>query len=157
MQDFIKGCAFAALAVAISAGTAAAADAESCKTARFSDVGWTDITATTAVSSVLLTALGYEPECRCCRSGHLRIAEEQKSTLPRQLDASMAADVNPHRGGSVETISQNSKAPVGLVVPAYVARVASRPRGLGKQRRQVQIRSTASSRQDGNDCARNDR
>ncbi|WP_113448869.1 choline ABC transporter substrate-binding protein [Rhizobium cremeum] len=38
-----------------------AADAESCKAVRFSDVGWTDITATTATASVVLKALGYEP------------------------------------------------------------------------------------------------
>ncbi len=38
-----------------------AADTESCKAVRFSDVGWTDITATTATASVVLKALGYEP------------------------------------------------------------------------------------------------
>ena len=62
MQDFMKGCAFAAIAVALSAGTAAAGDPDSCKKVRLSDVGWTDITATTAVTSAILTALGYEPE-----------------------------------------------------------------------------------------------
>ena len=51
MQVFMKGCALAALALAVSAGTAAAQDPESCKTVRFSDVGWTDITATTAVTT----------------------------------------------------------------------------------------------------------
>ena len=29
---------------------------------KFSDVGWTDITATTAVANTILTALGYEPK-----------------------------------------------------------------------------------------------
>ena len=38
------------LALSLSA-PAFAADAESCKTVRFSDVGWTDITATTAAAS----------------------------------------------------------------------------------------------------------
>ncbi|MGX5664927.1 choline ABC transporter substrate-binding protein [Rhizobium daejeonense] len=38
-----------------------AAEAESCKAVRFSDVGWTDITATTATATVVLKALGYEP------------------------------------------------------------------------------------------------
>lgn len=47
----------------VLASTAAfAADAESCKKVRLSDVGWTDIQATTGVASVLLTAMGYEPE-----------------------------------------------------------------------------------------------
>ena len=49
------------LALALVAWQAQAADPESCKTVRFSDVGWTDITATTATASVLLKALGYEP------------------------------------------------------------------------------------------------
>ncbi|ATN35139.1 glycine/betaine ABC transporter substrate-binding protein [Rhizobium sp. ACO-34A] len=40
---------------------AMAAEAESCKAVRFSDVGWTDITATTATATVVLKALGYEP------------------------------------------------------------------------------------------------
>lgn len=39
-----------------------AADPDSCKAVRFSDVGWTDITSTTATASVILKALGYEPE-----------------------------------------------------------------------------------------------
>ncbi|SIQ27778.1 glycine betaine/proline transport system substrate-binding protein [Rhizobium sp. RU20A] len=46
---------------ALSTNAAFAADAESCKTVRFSDVGWTDITATTATTAVVLKALGYEP------------------------------------------------------------------------------------------------
>lgn len=41
-------------------GVANAAEPESCKTVRFSDVGWTDITSTTAVASTILEALGYE-------------------------------------------------------------------------------------------------
>ncbi|NBO21289.1 MAG: choline ABC transporter substrate-binding protein, partial [Rhodobacteraceae bacterium] len=36
--------------------------AAGCDKVTFSDVGWTDITATTAVSSLILTALGYETE-----------------------------------------------------------------------------------------------
>ena len=48
--------------VAASAAAAQAADPESCKTVRFSDVGWTDITATTSVASTLLKGLGYEPQ-----------------------------------------------------------------------------------------------
>ncbi len=36
-------------------------DPASCAKPRFSDVGWTDITATTAVANELLTHLGYQP------------------------------------------------------------------------------------------------
>ncbi|MGO4872155.1 MAG: choline ABC transporter substrate-binding protein [Roseiarcus sp.] len=38
------------------------AEPDSCKTVKFSDVGWTDITATTAIASDVLTALGYTPK-----------------------------------------------------------------------------------------------
>ena len=57
-----KIAAAGALTLALIAGQAQAADPESCKTVRFSDVGWTDITATTAATSVVLEALGYEPK-----------------------------------------------------------------------------------------------
>ncbi len=43
--------------LAIFAAGSALAD---CGTVRFSDVGWTDITATTATTSIVLEALGYE-------------------------------------------------------------------------------------------------
>lgn len=39
---------------------AQAAEPEQCQTVRFSDVGWTDITVTTATTSVVLEALGYK-------------------------------------------------------------------------------------------------
>ncbi|RWX78683.1 choline ABC transporter substrate-binding protein [Neorhizobium lilium] len=55
--------AFAA-SLLVLAGTAAAAEPESCGKVRFSDVGWTDITATTATASVLLKALGYETDIK---------------------------------------------------------------------------------------------
>eukprot|EP01037_Dinobryon_pediforme_P034780 gene34780-40860_t len=38
-----------------------AAEPASCKNVRFSDVGWTDITATTGLASRVLTGLGYTP------------------------------------------------------------------------------------------------
>lgn len=47
--------------LALSTTPSMAAEAESCATVRFSDVGWTDITSTTATASVILKALGYEP------------------------------------------------------------------------------------------------
>jgi glycine betaine/proline transport system substrate-binding protein len=39
----------------------AAADPPSCRTVRFADVGWTDVTSTTALASQLLQSLGYQP------------------------------------------------------------------------------------------------
>ena len=48
--------------LSLCAGQALAGDPASCKTVKFSDVGWTDITATTAVASELLKGLGYTPK-----------------------------------------------------------------------------------------------
>jgi glycine betaine/proline transport system substrate-binding protein len=54
----VAALGFAAL---FSANPALAAEPETCKPVRFSDVGWTDITATTALASRVLEGLGYEP------------------------------------------------------------------------------------------------
>ncbi|MFD1746096.1 choline ABC transporter substrate-binding protein [Rhizobium helianthi] len=48
--------------VLAATGQALAADPASCSSVRFSDVGWTDITATTATAAVVLEALGYKPQ-----------------------------------------------------------------------------------------------
>jgi glycine betaine/proline transport system substrate-binding protein len=57
----ITATAVAALAVATAAF---AADPDSCSTVRFSDVGWTDITSTTATAAVVLKGLGYTPDIK---------------------------------------------------------------------------------------------
>ncbi len=49
------------IAVAVS-NAAFAGDPASCKTVKFSDVGWTDITATTAITTEILKGLGYTPK-----------------------------------------------------------------------------------------------
>lgn len=49
------------LAASLMSSAAFAADPAACKAVKFADVGWTDITATTATASVLLKGLGYEP------------------------------------------------------------------------------------------------
>ena len=41
---------------------ATGAEDATCATVKFADIGWTDITATTALSSSVLTGLGYKPE-----------------------------------------------------------------------------------------------
>ena len=115
----------AAAAVLLAAGAASAADPESCKTVRLSDVGWTDIQATTGVATVLLNALGYQPEVI-----QLSVPVTYASLKNNDLDVflgnwmpSMTADIQEYTAdGSVETISQNLEgAGYGLVVPNYVA------------------------------------
>ena len=46
------------------AGHAQAAEPESCRQVRMADPGWTDITATNGVASVVLEALGYQPDVK---------------------------------------------------------------------------------------------
>src|SRR5450432_4837898 len=48
--------------LSLCAGQALAGDPASCKTVKFSDVGWTDITATTAIANEILKGLGYTPK-----------------------------------------------------------------------------------------------
>lgn len=116
--------AFSLASFALS-GTAYAADAESCKKVRLSDVGWTDIQATTGVASTLLTALGYEPEVI-----QLSVPVTYASLKNNDLDVflgnwmpSMTNDIKDYTAeGSVETISQNlDGAGYGLVIPTYMA------------------------------------
>lgn len=57
----MKGCKSWLLAVSLCAPLAAqAAEPESCASVRFADVGWTDITVTTAVTRQVLESLGYK-------------------------------------------------------------------------------------------------
>ena len=59
MTSAIAAVAFGAAAMA---GNAHAADPDTCKEVHFSDVGWSCITATTAVATTVLEGLGYEPK-----------------------------------------------------------------------------------------------
>lgn len=62
--EFLAKLAIASTVSVLALGStfAAAAEPESCSKVRFSDVGWTDITATTGTVSAILKALGYETE-----------------------------------------------------------------------------------------------
>lgn len=92
------------------AGSASAADGDACKVVRFSDVGWTDITATTATTSVVLSALGYEPDVKV-----LSVPVTYTSLKNGDIDIflgnwmpTMEADIAPYReDGSVETVGVN--------------------------------------------------
>ena len=117
----------AALGVGLFAmATAAmAGDAESCKTVRFADVGWTDIQVTTGATQVVLEALGYTPDVKT-----LSVPVTYASLKNKDIDVflgnwmpSMTADIKPYMDDkSVETIGTNLEgAGYGLVVPQYVA------------------------------------
>jgi glycine betaine/proline transport system substrate-binding protein len=123
MQAFKKGIAAAALALTVSAGTAAAQDPASCSPVRFSDVGWTDITATTAATTEVLQALGYETDIKVL-SVPVTYASLKKGDIDVFLGnwmPTMEADLAPYRDdGSVETIATNLEgAKYTLAVPQY--------------------------------------
>ena len=61
---YFKIAALAFTALAGLSGTAFAADPAACETIRLSDPGWTDITSTNSVASVLLEGLGYQPDVK---------------------------------------------------------------------------------------------
>ena len=54
--------ALLACASVCGAASATQLDGDACRTVRLADVGWTDVTATTALFGALLTRLGYQPE-----------------------------------------------------------------------------------------------
>jgi glycine betaine/proline transport system substrate-binding protein len=58
MVNMTKVCAIATLTLT-SFSTAWAQDPASCKKVRFSEIGWTDIAATTAIASTVFDGLGY--------------------------------------------------------------------------------------------------
>ena len=96
-----------------------------CKVVRFSDVGWTDITATTAATSVVLEGLGYEPTAQV-----LSVPVTYTSLQNNDIDVflgnwmpTMEADIKPYReAGTVEVTGVNLEgAKYTLAVPKYVA------------------------------------
>jgi glycine betaine/proline transport system substrate-binding protein len=112
-------------AILLAGGAAQAADPESCQTVRFSDVGWTDITSTTAATATVLEGLGYQPEIEI-----LSVPVTYASLKNQDIDVflgnwmpTMEADVRPYlEDGSVESVGVNLEgAKYTLAVPKYLA------------------------------------
>ena len=105
-MTFLKTTMTAVAALAVSSNIAFA----QCDEVRFSDVGWTDITSTTAVSKQVLTALGYDVEVKL-----LSIPVTYASMKAGDIDVylgnwmpTMEADIAPYReDGSIETPREN--------------------------------------------------
>ncbi len=103
-------CGLAAVTLLTTSTGLFAADPESCKTVRFSDVGWTDITSTTAATSVVLEGLGYEPTATV-----LSVPVTYASLENNDIDVflgnwmpTMEADIAPYRDkGTVDTVGRN--------------------------------------------------
>ena len=95
----------------------------SCRIARLSDIGWTDVTATTALVSVLLRDLGYEPQVTVL-SVPVTYASMKKKDIDIFLGNWMPAmdgDRKPFvADGSVDVVGANLLgAKYTLAVPAY--------------------------------------
>ncbi|KXI24594.1 choline ABC transporter substrate-binding protein [Photobacterium sanguinicancri] len=98
--------------------------ANQCDTVRFADVGWTDITATTAVTTELLQGLGYQT-----KTDLLSVPVTYSSMANGDIDIflgnwmpTMEGDIAKYReDGSVETVRANLEgAKYTLAVPKYV-------------------------------------
>lgn len=101
------------LTVALGLGLAPlanAGDSTSCSTVRFADVGWTDITATTALASNVLEALGYTAKAEV-----LSVPVTYASMKNNDIDVflgnwmpTMEADIAPYLADkSVESLGAN--------------------------------------------------
>jgi glycine betaine/proline transport system substrate-binding protein len=114
-----------ALAAAISVpASALAAEPAECRVVNFSDVGWTDITATTAATTVVIEALGYEANVRV-----LSVPVTYTSLANGDIDVflgnwmpTMEADLAPYReAGTVDVLPEPNLvgAKYTLAVPGY--------------------------------------
>ena len=100
------------LATAVAFAFAGTAHAEGCDKIVFSDVGWTDITATTAATSLVLQALGYETETKL-----LSVPVTYTGLAGGDIDVflgnwmpTMEADIAPFRDAkTVDTVAENLK------------------------------------------------
>lgn len=98
------------LLASVAVLAASPALAAGCDKITFSDVGWTDITATTAVASTVLNALGYETETKV-----LSVPVTYSALSTGDVDVflgnwmpTMEADIAKYRDdGSVETVRVN--------------------------------------------------
>ncbi|HEY3851435.1 MAG TPA: choline ABC transporter substrate-binding protein, partial [Steroidobacteraceae bacterium] len=106
-----------------SAVHAATADPPSCRTVRFSDVGWTDVTSTTALTAQLLRDIGYTPTITV-----LSVPVTFASIRNKDIDVflgnwmpAQVADRAPYDAdGSVVVVRPNLEgAKYTLAVPAY--------------------------------------
>ena len=106
-----------------AAAAPSALDGEACRTVRLSDVGWTDVTATTALFSVLLADLGYQP-----RVTVLSVPVTFASMKNKDIDVFLGNWMPTQEGdrksyvddGSIEVIGPNlTGAKYTLAVPAY--------------------------------------
>ena len=121
----LTGLTYAAPAPAPAAATSSpSVEPSSCRVVRMSDIGWTDVTATTGFASHVLRQLGYEPKVTV-----LSLPVTFASLRNRDIDVflgnwmpSQKADRQPYLDdGSIEVVRANmTEAKYTLAVPAYL-------------------------------------
>jgi len=97
-----------AVALTLAAGTAHAR--AQCDSVSFSDVGWTDITATTAATTEVLEALGYDTNVRVLSVPvtYRALADGDVDVFLGNWMPTMANDVRPYtESGEVEVVRAN--------------------------------------------------
>jgi len=115
----LLGCAAAGAA----SGAGPALEPAACHTVRLADVGWTDVTATTAVFSQVLRGLGYDPQTTLL-SVPVTFAVMKGGNIDVFLGNWMPAQTRDRQpyidDGSIEIIRENlTGAKYTLAVPAY--------------------------------------
>ncbi|RED18534.1 choline ABC transporter substrate-binding protein [Pontivivens insulae] len=99
-----------ALALSLVAGAALADGHAACGEVTFSDVGWTDITATTAATQVVLEALGYEVDVKLLSVPvtYASLAEGDVDVFLGNWMPTMEGDIASYReAGTVDTVRAN--------------------------------------------------
>jgi len=97
-------------ALALSAAATTAFADGHCAEVTFSDVGWTDITATTAATTVVLEALGYDTDVKILSVPvtYTALAEGDVDVFLGNWMPTMEADIAPFRdAGTVDTLRTN--------------------------------------------------
>lgn len=105
-----KSLTLSAVLGAALAGPALAAEPDDCRSVVFSDVGWTDITATTAIASTVLQALGYETETKLLSVPvtYTALSTDDVDIFLGNWMPTMEADIAPYRdAGTVDTVRTN--------------------------------------------------
>jgi glycine betaine/proline transport system substrate-binding protein len=119
----LLAAALAVVSLAAPAASAGGNEPTRCRNVRMADVGWTDVTATTAVTSQVLQGLGYRPQTTLL-SVPVAFASMRAGDIDLFLGNWMPAQVNDRRpyldDGSVEEVRANlTGAKYTLAVPKY--------------------------------------
>jgi glycine betaine/proline transport system substrate-binding protein len=124
-RSALRAMLLAAAATLIASTASQAADPASCKTVRFSDVGWSCITATTAIAGKILGGLGYDSKAPV-----LSVPVTFESLKTKDIDAFLGlwlptqeSMIQPYfDSGAIEKVATNLEgAKYTLAVPKYVA------------------------------------